>query len=689
MSKPTTCHYRVNQPKNLVTTTRDARLSESPSLQVGPEAKCGPNLGNPAFRAALWTQQRPMSPRGRTCTVVGEGKETRDRKGSAAPLSDYANAAAYVLIAEPGAGKTTVFKTRVPGWKQEAGTGLCSWTQALCCRGTPHPPAAVKRLRGQSSTSSSMPPKPRPSATSMMKHPGTFRCELPGVTLPEDSKPKEVIVKEREIPSEIKLERTWRLGRKLDEGGFAEVFLAQDENGDPAVVKLVPQKPGTQREMLFVGLDGIPNVVPIIDSGESDGYWVLVMPQAEKSLWHHIRETSGLTTNEAISVLIDIAEALVAVEAKDVVHRDIKPQNILLLHGHWHVADFGIARYAEATTAPDTLKHAMTPPYAAPEQWRGDRATSATDIYAWGVIAYELLAGEMPFGGPDYRHQHLQELPLAIKGIPDRLWSMVAECLDKAPGARPRPENLLTRLKNSLKSASPAGSRLQQANARNVERLTEASRQQSAAQAEAEWRNQLHATAAEKLAGVLALLDRQIREYASSVQTPSSGSLLPFNRPLKEWTLNVATMWVDHSRAIEPGSDQSLPFEVIAYTTIHLRAPTDRREYLERSHSLWYCDAQNQGHFRWYETAFMRNSGGSDVLAPFDMTPGSRDASLALLRTIHTHRVAWPFTPFDQGGEEDFIERWMGWFGEAAQGQTRYLKQPPELDTDGSWRLGS
>ena len=498
-------------------------------------------------------------------------------------------------------------------------------------------------------------------------------------------------MKEREIPSEIKLERTWRLGRKLDEGGFAEVFLAQDENGDPAVVKLVPQKPGTQREMLFVGLDGIPNVVPIIDSGESDGYWVLVMPKAEKSLRHHINETSGLTTNEAISVLTDIAEALVAVEAKDVVHRDIKPENILLLDGHWHVADFGIARYADATTAPDTRKHAKTAPYAAPEQWRGERATSATDVYAFGIIAHELLAGERPFDGPDYRNQHLEELPLAITGIPDRLRSLVVECLYKASRARPSPENLLARLKDSLKSSSPAGSRLQQANALVVEQLAEVTRQQSADQAEVDRRRELYAVAEQALDGVLALLDRQIKENAPSVQVPSNESLRP--SPIKTWALNNAAMWMDHPRALALGADlsdrlhlQLLPFDVIAYTTIGLRDSTGRRDYSGRSHSLWYCDAQEPGSFRWYETAFMETFGGDSPFVPFDLAPLSADASLALSSATHTHQVAWPFTPFDQGDDESFIERWMGWFGDAAQGQMRRPQQLPESNPGGSWR---
>ena len=490
-------------------------------------------------------------------------------------------------------------------------------------------------------------------------------------------------MREREIPTKVNLERTWQIGPQLGEGGFARVFLAQNEDGEPAVVKLVPKEPGTQREMLFVDLEGVSNVMPILDSGESEDFWVLVMPKADRSLRDHLDEASGIAINEALSVLIDIAEALVAVEARGVVHRDIKPENVLLLDGRWHIADFGIARYAEATTASDTLKLAKSRPYAAPEQWREERATSATDVYALGVIAHELLAGEWPFGGPDFRRQHLEDNPPAIAGIPDRLRSLVAECLYKAPGTRPRPENLVPRLQGSLRPTSQAGSRLQQANVLAVERQAEATRQQSAAQAEAERRRALYATAEQALQNTLALLDRRIKDEASAVETGHTGHG-PSNMA---WKLNTGSMSVDFPKSVGLGRDQSLPFEVIAHTQIVASMPADRRGYAGRSHSLWFCDAQEPGVFRWFETAFM-TLGSENSLAPFAMNPDARDAAIALSPTMHIYQAAWPFMPIDQGDEDDFIERWIGWFGDAAEGQLRYPSRLPELDPHGSWRTG-
>ena len=190
----------------------------------------------------------------------------------------------------------------------------------------------------------------------------------------------------------IRLGHQWSVGGVIGGGGFGRVMAASspDFAGD-AVAKFVPKVPEAQRELLFVDLGEARNVVPIVDSGEHGDEYVLVMPRAEKALRDHI-EGGGLTEAEAVAALSDIAGALDDLDGR-VVHRDLKPENVLLLNGRWCLADFGISRYAEATTAPDTRKYAMTAPYAAPEQWQFERATAATDIYALGVIGYEMLVG--------------------------------------------------------------------------------------------------------------------------------------------------------------------------------------------------------------------------------------------------------------------------------------------------------
>lgn len=195
----------------------------------------------------------------------------------------------------------------------------------------------------------------------------------------------------------------WRLGDRIGEGGFGRVYEATSNEGD-AVVKFVKKQPGADRELLLGGdLAGATNIIPIIESGETDTDWVLVMPQAELSLQDHLDATGpALDQAEAISILIDVAAALESLHGR-VVHRDLKPGNILRYQGHWCLADFGISRYAEATTDPATRKFAKTPLYAAPEQWRDERATGAADVYALGVVAFQMLSGRLPFEGPTSR----------------------------------------------------------------------------------------------------------------------------------------------------------------------------------------------------------------------------------------------------------------------------------------------
>ena len=232
---------------------------------------------------------------------------------------------------------------------------------------------------------------------------------------------------------------TWILGERIGGGGFGQVYAARSSDCEAAAAKLVLKVPGANRELLFVDLGQVRNVVPIIDMGETEDKWVLVMPRAEKSLRQHLDEAAGaLSVHDAVPILSDVAAALVDLDG-EVVHRDLKPENILLLDGHWCLADFGISRYAEATTAPDTRKHALTPAYAAPERWREARATTATDVYSLGVIAYELLCDSRPFPGPephDFRDQHLHTEPAPINTVPTAFAALIEECLYKSPEAR-------------------------------------------------------------------------------------------------------------------------------------------------------------------------------------------------------------------------------------------------------------
>lgn len=536
----------------------------------------------------------------------------------------------------------------------------------------------------------------------------------------------------------------WLAGEPLGEGGFGQVFAARSAAGDAAALKLIPKAPGAERELLFEDLAGARNVVPIIDRGETEDSWVLVMPRAERSLRQHLMEAAGpLQTADAVTILSDITAALVDLDGR-VVHRDLKPENVLLLDGRWCLSDFGIARYAEATTAPDTRKYAWTKPYAAPEQWRVERATSAADVYALGVIAYELLAGSRPFAGPDFREQHLHNTPSSLPRIPSTLDALVQECLYKAWQARPRPVNLSARLAQIAQSQASSGglAKLTEVHRAEVSRRGETARLESASRSEAERRDALFQAANQGLSRITDALREAITEHAPTAQVQQehdrwairlNGADLQFTPPTK----NPAGLW---------GLPRPGRIDVIAYASLTLTVPKSRtsgldnligrsHSYKGRSHSLWFCDAKEAGQYQWFETAFMRSASGVDPniryrpnpylqreriypeveggiiaprhggqvedlklgrltfeeeirrgdYAPFSLDPGPESAQ-ALSAGMHRFQVAWPFTVVSIGELDEFIDRWAGWLADAAQGRLQHPSELPERPTQGSWR---
>lgn len=475
----------------------------------------------------------------------------------------------------------------------------------------------------------------------------------------------------------IRLGRPWRLGNPLAEGGFGKVLEAEGPNGIVAVVKLVPKAPGASRELLFEELSGLPNIVPILDTGEWEDHYVLVMPRAEKSLRSHLEQAGGkLPPEEAVRILGDIAEALESLHP-GVVHRDLKPENVLFFEGHWCIADFGIARYAEATTEPDTRKYAMTPAYAAPEQWRFERATAATDVYAFGVMAFELLQGHLPFPGPDFREQHLNQSPPAVRDCPASLAALVSECLFKPPAGRPSPRNILARLRRGQTMSSPAYAKLQAINVQVVERKGSEVAQMSAQQSRDDARRELFGASEQSFGRLIeALRDRTVRAAPSASVTASRGGL--------ELRLGQGVLGIEEPR-LAPADclaafDYEPPFDVIAYSSIMVRKPRDPYGYEGRAHSLWFCDANEEGVYRWYELAFMVQPLVAEryTVDPFSLSPTDEEAAKALTPTMTVRQVAWQPVPVDQGEEDAFIERWLGWFGAAADGSLSHPHTMPE-----------
>ncbi|MEV0186668.1 serine/threonine-protein kinase [Streptomyces sp. NPDC050625] len=479
----------------------------------------------------------------------------------------------------------------------------------------------------------------------------------------------------------------WTLGGPIGSGGFGAVYEAENAVGEQAAVKLVPKTPGTEREMLFTDLVGVRNVVPIIDSGEHEDQWVLVMPRAEKSLRAHLQRNGTLPLSEAVSVLSDVAETLADLKDRGIVHRDLKPENILLLGGRWCLADFGIARYAEATTARQTFKFTGTFAYMAPERWNNQRATSASDIYALGILAHELLEGSTPFTGPtdvDFAEQHLRGTPPPLTTAPPLLAALVTECLFKGPQGRPAPGNLLERLRHVPVGATSGG----------LAALAEANQSAVARRAEADLRASEQATEADRRKGLLEAAKTSFGFIADSFLTTlknAAPSAEVRTGNLGGWTIRIndAQLTLSGPQETAPEiwrTDSTLaPFDVIASATLSLKIPANYHGYEGRSHSLWYADAQTEDQYQWFETAFMSTRPVVGTMEPFALNP-HHESRAAVNPGMAMHQVAWPFTPLVIGDLDEFIGRWAEWLAQAANGQLAHPSSMPERNPQGSWR---
>jgi serine/threonine-protein kinase len=251
----------------------------------------------------------------------------------------------------------------------------------------------------------------------------------------------------------------YTIERELGHGGMATVYLALDlRHHRKVAIKVLRDDIGAaiggrrfSREIEIAAGLSHPNILPMHDSGAVGDTLYYVMPYvAGESLRQKLDRGGALPIAEAARLLREIADALARAHRAGVVHRDIKPENILLDEGHALVMDFGIARAMTESSAATTLTQAGmaigTPAYMAPEQVAADPHVDArADIYALGVVAYELLTGHPPFTGGTI-HQVLAAQVTAIPDpvtahratVPPALADLVMRCLAKLPADRPQ-----------------------------------------------------------------------------------------------------------------------------------------------------------------------------------------------------------------------------------------------------------
>jgi serine/threonine protein kinase len=189
-----------------------------------------------------------------------------------------------------------------------------------------------------------------------------------------------------------------------------------------------------------------PGIVTVIDRGEEDGRQFIVFEFVDGETLKDVVERGGpLPVRRAIELGLQIARALAFAHQQGLVHRDVKPQNVLLNgDGRAQVTDFGIARTLDAVGHTETGTVLGTSHYVAPEQARGERVDAQTDVYSFGVVLFELLAGEVPYGGDNFltvAMKHVNEpVPSLLERRPDcplRLAALVERCMAKQPAERP------------------------------------------------------------------------------------------------------------------------------------------------------------------------------------------------------------------------------------------------------------
>src|SRR5688572_18899039 len=258
---------------------------------------------------------------------------------------------------------------------------------------------------------------------------------------------------------------SYTIERELTGGGMARVFVAEDSDlGRKVVIKILPPDLAAsvsaerfRREILTVARLQHPHIVPVLKAGDVDGLPYFVMPYVDgESLDLRLRRSHTVSVREALGILKDVARALAFAHERGVVHRDIKPGNVLLAAGSATVTDFGVAkalstaRRSGETGAGAGLTHTGmslgTILYMAPEQAASDpEIDGRADIYSFGITAYEMLSGAAPFAGLNPREMLTARLtlpppPLASvrRDVPAGLERLIARCLAIDPTDRPQ-----------------------------------------------------------------------------------------------------------------------------------------------------------------------------------------------------------------------------------------------------------
>jgi len=247
----------------------------------------------------------------------------------------------------------------------------------------------------------------------------------------------------------------YELKETVGTGGMSTVYCAFDTLLERNVaLKILHDQYGGdaeyverfRREARAVAQLSHPNIVTVIDRGEEDGKQYIVFELVDGENLKELVERGGpLPVRRVLELGLEVGRALAFAHAQGLIHRDVKPQNVLLNgDGRAKVTDFGIVRSLDAVGQTETGTVLGTSHYIAPEQARGERVDAQTDVYSFGVVLHELLTGEVPYAGDNFLSvamKHVNDpVPSVLDTRPDapiRLASLIERCLAKVPADRP------------------------------------------------------------------------------------------------------------------------------------------------------------------------------------------------------------------------------------------------------------
>lgn len=457
-------------------------------------------------------------------------------------------------------------------------------------------------------------------------------------------------------------------------GGFGQVFAGLSDKGVEVAVKRIKidAKQAAHREMRIAeeltGKD-YQHIIPVYDAGldaESDNYFV-VMAKASHSLQDKVGADFRYSDEDTASIMLSIATGLS--EVPEFVHRDMKPGNVLLHEGKWKIADFGIAKFVEESTSLQTLKDCLSPPYAAPEQWKLEQVGQFTDIYALGCIGYTLLTGNPPFLAPtteSYQNQHLHNPPPPLHGHRPELQSLLSTLLRKNTVARPSLDRVLNRLKTLSETASGKNQIvgvLANADAKVAQRVGVEEARETQRKAAIQRQQQLTKTGYEILDDIRSKFFSRIEDQAQH----SKRSDIRVSLGSAEISFEVFDRWVYPCTKMELSG-----WHIAAGAKIVVRQSQPSYEW---SSSLWYTGLKEPSKYRWYEVSYMTLGSKREKYEPFaaDLDIADRAAGIAM----DVYQIAYGPKPIDDEDQESFFNRWETLYARGANGEIEYPRRLP------------